>query len=115
MGEEIKEVDLDHTRRLGAPKEDKVRSIIVKLVRYKTRNRVFRNKKKLKGKQVSMKKNLTKMQMEAIKRARKEFEFHNVWTNDATSSRCSRYFIYLPFWFVLGVSGLFAYATAFHM
>ena len=55
------------------------------------------------------------MQMEAIKRAREEFEFHNVWTNDAISPRCSRYFIYLPFWFVLGVSGLFAYATAFHV
>ena len=53
MGEEIKGVDLDHTHRLGAPKEDKVRPIIVKFVRYKTRNRVFRNKKKLKGKQVN--------------------------------------------------------------
>ena len=36
MGEEIKEVDLDQAHRLGAPKEDKVRPVIVKLARYNT-------------------------------------------------------------------------------
>ena len=31
MGEEINEVDLDRTRRLGTPKYDKVRPILVKI------------------------------------------------------------------------------------
>ena len=49
MGEGIKKVDLDRMHRLGAPKKDKVR-LTVKLVRNKTRSRVFRNKKKIKVK-----------------------------------------------------------------
>ena len=91
MGQEIKKVDLDQTYRLGAPKEDKVR--------------VFRNKKKLKGKLFSIK-NLTKMEMEALIM----FE-----PTTQPRSRRSRYFVYLSFWFVLGFLGLSAYATAFHM
>ena len=38
--------------RLGTPKEDKNRAIIIKVAIYSTRNRIFRNKKKLKGKKV---------------------------------------------------------------
>ena len=81
MGEEMDEVDLDRTHRLGVPKEKKVRPIIVKFARYNTRSRVSRNKKKLKRKKVSLTESSTKMQMEALKRAPEEFEFH-VWTYD---------------------------------
>ena len=62
MAEEIIVADLDRTHRLG-PKEDRVRSVIVKCARYNTRSRVFRNKTKLKGKKHSITESLTKMQM----------------------------------------------------
>ena len=61
MGEEIKEVDLDRTNRLG------VRPITVKFSSYDTRRRIFRNKKKLKRKKVSITESLKKMRMEALK------------------------------------------------
>ena len=70
MGEENKEVDLHWTHRLGVPKEDKCRPIELKFATYNTKSRVFRNKKKLKGKKASITKSLTKMQMGALKRAR---------------------------------------------
>ena len=77
-GEEIKKVDLDWTHKLGAPKEGKVRPMIVKFARGNTR-RVFRTKNRLKGKKDSITENLTKMRMEAFKEACEGFEFH-VWT-----------------------------------
>ena len=50
MGEEINEVDLDRTRRLGTPKYDKVRPILVKIhkIHYKKQN--FQKPKEIKGK-----------------------------------------------------------------
>ena len=47
--------------------------------RDKTRSRVFRNENKIKE---SITESLTKMRMEALKRALGEFEFHNIWTCD---------------------------------
>ena len=46
MGEEIKKDEIDKSHRLGAPKNNgKSRPIIIKFVRYKTRCRIFKNKK----------------------------------------------------------------------
>lgn len=81
MGEEIKEVNFDWTHRLGASKGNKVWPITVKLARCKTRGRVFRNKNKLKRKEVNITESLAKMRMEALKRAREEFQFPNVQTS----------------------------------
>ena len=81
-GERTSEVDLDQIHRLGSPKDNKVRPTIVKFARYNTRSKVFRNKKKLKVKKVSLTESLTKMQMVALKRRCKEFEFGNVCTCD---------------------------------
>ena len=78
MGEEVNEIDPDRKRRLRAPKDDKVRPIILKFARFNIRSRIFRNKKKLKRKKVSITESLTKMRMEALKRAREEFQFPNV-------------------------------------
>ena len=49
---EIKENDLDRTHRIGNRnrKDGKSRAIIVKFTRYATRNKIYSNKKKLKGK-----------------------------------------------------------------
>ena len=82
LGEKINEVGLDWTQRLGASKDDKVRAIIVKFLRSNTRSRIFRDKKKLKGKKVSITESLTKTRMEALKRIQEEFEFYNAWTYD---------------------------------
>ena len=52
MDETIKPEDIDRSHRLGKPKSSKdakPRPMIVKFTRYNTRNRICRNKKKLKG------------------------------------------------------------------
>ena len=80
MGEEIEQNDIDRSHRLGAPKNDgKKRPIIIKFVRYNTRCRTFKNKKKLKGKSISVTESLTKKSMEALKKAREDQGFKNVW------------------------------------
>ena len=53
MNRKIKPEDIDRSHRLGNPKQSikaKPRPIIVKFVRYNTRNTIYRNKKVLKGK-----------------------------------------------------------------
>ena len=51
LGETADKSDLDRAHRIGTFKEDKTkcRSIIVKFSRYNVREKVFKNKKKLKG------------------------------------------------------------------
>ena len=47
MGEEIEKDEIDRSHGLGAPKNNgKIRSIFIKFVRYNTRCRIFKNKKK---------------------------------------------------------------------
>ena len=84
MGEEIDEIDPSH--RLGATKSNgKTRPIIIKFARYNTRCRIFKIKKKLKGKSISVTESLTKKRMEALKKAREEYGFENVsyWRKDS--------------------------------
>lgn len=66
MRQEIKEVELGWTVRLGSPKGDKVKSIIGKLTGYNVSDRAFRNK--------SLK--TLKQRCNALKRAHEKFEFH---------------------------------------
>lgn len=82
VGEAIEMEDLDRTHRLGAYKNGKSRPIIVKFSRYHVRNRIFRKKKNLKGKNVSITESLTKRRMEALNDARKSHGFENVWSSD---------------------------------
>ena len=51
LGETVDKSDLDRAHRIETFKEDKskCRSIIVKFSRYNVREKVFKNKKKLKG------------------------------------------------------------------
>ena len=47
MGKEIEKDEIDRSHRFGAPKNNgKSRPIIKKFVRYNTRCRIFKNKKK---------------------------------------------------------------------
>ena len=66
MRQEIKEVELGRTVRLGSPKGDKVKSIIGKITGYNVSDRAFRNR--------SLK--ILKQRCNAVKRAHEKFEFH---------------------------------------
>ena len=63
---------IEKTHRIGEPKKTsgKTRPITVKFVRYNDRNRVFRNKKKLKGQKISITESLTKTRMDKLKQAK---------------------------------------------
>ena len=82
VGEELSLEDLDRTHRLGPPKNNKKRPIIVKFTRYHTRHRVFKKKKNLKGHVISITESLTKRRMGELNEARKQHGFANVWTSD---------------------------------
>ena len=60
----------------------KPRPIIVKFARYNIREKVFKSKKKLKGKNISITENLTGYRMNVLNEAREKFGFKNVWTYD---------------------------------
>ena len=74
MGKEITHLDIDRSHRLGNRKLDKSkpRPIILKFSRYNVRARIFKNKRKLKGKRTSVTESLTKTRMEKLEKARKE-------------------------------------------
>ena len=85
MDETIKPEDIDRFHKLGKPKSSrnaKPRPIIVKFVRYNTRNRIYRNKKKLKGTEISVKESLTAKRINMLEKAREEYTFNNVWSED---------------------------------
>ena len=76
--------DIDRLHRIGKQKDEpnKVRRVIVKFMRYSDRNKIFRNKKQLKGKKMSIIESLTELRMSKLKEARDEFGFSNVWSTD---------------------------------
>lgn len=74
--------EIDRSHRLGKSQAGKIRPVIVKFARYHTRNKIFRKKKLLKGKQVSITESLTKRRMAELKEAREKHGFHDVWTSD---------------------------------
>ena len=62
MNQKIKPEGIDRSQRLGNPKKSitaKPRPIIVKYVTYNTRNIIYRNKKVVKGKGISVTESLT--------------------------------------------------------
>ena len=83
MDIEILPNDLDRSHRHGNPKtKKKERLIKVKFVRYNLRHNIFKNKKWLKGKGVSITKSLTKDRMAKLNEAKETYGFRNVWTRD---------------------------------
>ena len=85
MDETIKPEDIDRSHRLGKPKfskNAKPRPMIVQFTRYNTRNRIYRNKKKLKGTRISVTESLTAMRINMLEKAREEHTFNNVWSQD---------------------------------
>ena len=75
MDLDISPGDIDHTHRIGVPSKGKNGPMIVKFVRYMDRRHIFSNKKTLKGKNMSITENLTKIRMSALKEARNKFGY----------------------------------------
>ena len=80
LGEEINIHNIGRTHRLGKRKPDNSvpQPIIVKFTRYKVRDRIFKTKKKLKRKTVSITESLTKRRVVELKKAREMYDFKNV-------------------------------------
>ena len=81
---DLMEIAIDRTNCIGDPKKKKkkVRSLIVKFVRYYDRKQVFSNKKHLKGKGISITESLTSFRMKKLEEAREKYGFKNVWSID---------------------------------
>ena len=80
MDETIKPEYIDRSHRLGKPKSSKnakPRPIILKFVRYSTRDRIYRKKKKLKGTGISVTKSLTAKRMNMLEKAGEKYTFNN--------------------------------------
>ena len=82
----VTENDPDRSQqyRLGkrSTSHNKSRPIIMILVKYNVRNKIFYSKKKLKDKKTSTTESLTKIRMKTLKKARQEFGVCNVWSSD---------------------------------
>ena len=74
LNEDVLLVDLDRTHRV------KPRPVIAKFARYNIREKVFKSKIKLKGKNICITENLTGYRMSVLNEAREKFGFKNVWT-----------------------------------
>ena len=81
---EIKLRDIERMHRFGEPRKTrgKTRPVTVKIVRYNDRNRVVKNKKKLKGQKISITESLKKTRMDKLKQTKETYRFTNVWTTD---------------------------------
>ena len=66
---DIKLRDIERKHRIGEPKKNRGKNhpIIVKFVRQNDRNRVHRNKKKLKGRKTSITESFTKVKMDKLR------------------------------------------------
>ena len=87
MDETIKPEDINRLHRLGKPKtskDAKPRPIIVEFVKRNTRNKIYRNKKKLKGTGISVKESLTVKRINMLEKAREEHTVNNVWLQDSS-------------------------------
>ena len=80
MDLEISPGDINRTLRICVPSKGKNRLIIVKFVRY-MEARIYqqKDKKRLKGKKMSVTKGLTKSKMTLLKEARNKFGYSGVW------------------------------------
>ena len=75
--------DVDRSHRVGKKKEgNKSRPIIVKFSRYNACHKVFSNRKRLKGTNISITESLTTTRMAKLKEARDEKAFKSMWAFD---------------------------------
>ena len=67
--------DVDRKHRIGNPRntDETPRPVIIKLVRYNDRKKIFDSKKRLKGKKIAITESLTATRMKKLNEARKNF------------------------------------------
>ena len=82
LQEEINIEDLDRMHRIGKVNNGKSRPIIVKFSRYNVSKKVLHNKRKLKGKNMSITESLTKIRVSKLNEARDLYNRNNAWTYD---------------------------------
>ena len=87
MGDEIIIHDIDRTLDLGKRKLDNIvtRQITINFSKYIVRNRIFKVKRKLIGKNVSIMEILTKRRIIEVKKLREMYDFKNAWLHDGNS------------------------------
>ena len=85
FGEEITIHDIDRTHHLGKRKLDKnvPQPIIVKFTGYNVCYKIFKSKKKLKGKTVSITEIIRMRRVVELKTAREMHGFKNAWSQDS--------------------------------
>ena len=85
MGDEIIIHDIDRTLDLGKRKLDNIvtRQITINFSKYIVRNRIFKVKRKLIGKNVSIMEILTKRRVVELKKVREMYDLKNVWLHDS--------------------------------
>ena len=74
--------DIDCKQRIGVLRKCKSKLIIVKFIKCMDKRRVFTNKKRLKGKNMSIMETLTKIIMSTLNEARNTFKYSRFWTAD---------------------------------
>ena len=81
----INQKNFDKSGRLGNPKKfvkTKTGPILVKYVRYNTRNIIYRNKKVIKGKGISVTEILTAKRIKMLEKASQRHGFVNAWSQN---------------------------------
>ena len=92
---DVDEYEIQRSHRVGPKMADKrslrsgtsetknrTRPIIVRFTNFKTRQAVFKNKKELKGKRVSISENLTKYRYDLLKKSQAKYGINKVWTSE---------------------------------
>ena len=85
LGIDVKQEDLDRSQRLGKVKRNgsKPRPIMVKFAHHAVRNKVFSNKKKLKGKKLLITESCIVYRMKLLDEARQKYGVRHIWTYDS--------------------------------
>ena len=81
---DITDRNMDTIHRIGNPRnaDEKPSPIIIKLVKYNDRKKIFGSKKKLKGKKIPITESLMVTRMKKLNKARERYNFKKVWTSD---------------------------------
>ena len=84
LNEDVLLADLDRTHRIRKKSDSssKPRLLIIKFAPYNIREKVFKIKKTLKDRNISITESLTRYRMSVLNEAREKYGFRNVWTCD---------------------------------
>lgn len=82
VGVDITIADIDRSHRVGRKGGEKPRPVIVKFVSYRKRSELFRNKRRLKSTNLTLREDLTKSRHILLTKCIEKYGLHNVWTTD---------------------------------